>query len=133
MASPSQIEKGNMRPDEDRQQISTVQEPYIHSSGLPNALYILSFAPPVPSLIRQPAKFFSHPLVLYTIGGLAALVAGLGLPAFDIVTGYWTNGIKDRSAPPEALIARGSQAGWIMTMVGAVFVLAYGTFVVCCK
>jgi ATP-binding cassette subfamily B (MDR/TAP) protein 1 len=104
-----------------------------HTSSLPNALYILSFAPPVPSPFRRPRAFISHPYILYTVGTLAAMVAGVGLPAFDIVFGYWTNGIANLGTPPSAIKARGNEAGWIMTIVGVVTVICFSTFLTCCE
>jgi ATP-binding cassette subfamily B (MDR/TAP) protein 1 len=103
-----------------------------HRSDLPNALYIFSFAPPVPPISR-PKEFFDHPIVLYTIGTIAALAAGVGLPAFDIVTGVWTDGITPADATDAQIVGAGQQAGWIMTMVGVIFLLCFGTFLYCCK
>jgi len=104
-----------------------------HVSTLPNYLYILSFSPPVPSPFRSPGKFINNPRVLYFIGTIGAMVAGVGLPAFDIVSGYWTNGIQDDSIPYDDVVARGSSAGWIMTMVGVVYLLAFTLFLTCCE
>jgi hypothetical protein len=104
-----------------------------HISSLPNYLYILSFSPPVPSPFRSPGEFINNPRVLYFIGTIGAMIAGVGLPAFDIVSGYWTNGIQDDSIPYDDVIARGSSAGWIMTMVGVVYLFAFTAFLTCCK
>ena len=104
-----------------------------HVSSLPNYLYILSFSPPVPSPFRSPGKFINNPRVLYFIGTIGAMIAGCGLPAFDIVSGYWTNGIQSDSIPPDDINARGSSAGWIMTMVGVVYLLAFTLFLTCCE
>ncbi|WRT65273.1 uncharacterized protein IL334_002216 [Kwoniella shivajii] len=100
-----------------------------HTSGLPNALYILSFAPPCPSLFRDPRGFIHHPFVLYGIGTICALIAGVSLPAFDIVTGYWTNGIN--SSDTSLITSRGSETGWIMTIVGVVTLISFATFITC--
>ena len=104
-----------------------------HRSSLPNSLYILSFAAPVPSPLRQPRKFITHPYVLYTIGTIAALLGGLGLPAFDITFGYWTNGIRHADSAPSAILARGEHAGLIMTLVGIAVVVLVTTFLTCCE
>jgi ATP-binding cassette subfamily B (MDR/TAP) protein 1 len=80
-----------------------------HRSTLPNALYIFSFAPPVPPISR-PKEFFDHPIVLYSIGTIAALAAGVGLPALDIVTGVWTDGITPADATDAEIVGAGQQA-----------------------
>lgn len=103
-----------------------------HRSDLPNALYIFSFAPPIPPISR-PREFFDHPIVLYTIGTIAAAAAGVGLPAFDIVTGVWTDKITPADATDSELVGAGQQAGWIMTVVGVGFVLCFGIFLYCCE
>jgi hypothetical protein len=103
-----------------------------HRSKLPNSLYIFSFAPPVPPISR-PKEFFDHPIVLYVIGTIAALAAGVGLPAFDIITGVWTDGITATNATDSDIVAAGSQAGWLMTVVGVAFFAAFGIFLYCCE
>ena len=103
-----------------------------HRSDLPDALYIFSFAPALPP-ISKPREFFDHPIVLYTIGTIAAAAAGVGLPAFDIVTGVWTDGITPLDATDSEIVGAGQQAGWIMTVVGVAFVLCFGIFLYCCK
>jgi ATP-binding cassette subfamily B (MDR/TAP) protein 1 len=103
-----------------------------HRSTLPNALYIFSFAPPVPPISR-PKEFFDHPIVLYSIGTIAALAAGVGLPALDIVTGVWTDGITPADATDAEIVGAGQQAGWILTMVGVIFIMCFGLFLYCCE
>lgn len=102
-----------------------------HTSPLPNLLYILSFAPPLPALHRHPRDFFLHPYTLYTVGVIAACISGVGLPAFDIVFGYWTNGVSSDNAG--TIQSRGDSSGLIMTLVGVVFVCTTGLFLVCCR
>jgi ATP-binding cassette subfamily B (MDR/TAP) protein 1 len=103
-----------------------------HRSSLPNYLYIFSFAPPVPPISR-PKEFFDHPIVLYVIGTIAALISGVGLPAFDIVTGVWTNDITAEDATYSDIVGAGSQAGWIMAIIGVVFCATFGIFLYCCE
>ena len=103
-----------------------------HRSDLPDWLYVLSFAPPLPP-ISKPREYFDHPIVLYAIGTLAALAAGCGLPAFDIVTGVWTDGITPPDATDSEIVGAGEQAGRIMTVVGVGFVLTFGIFLYCCE
>jgi ATP-binding cassette subfamily B (MDR/TAP) protein 1 len=101
-----------------------------HKSNLPPSLYILSFAP-LPVLIRQPREFALHPYTLYLIGTISACIAGVGLPAFDIIFGYWTNGVN--SGIPSIINNRGSIAGIIATCIGVVFVTSVSIFLVTCK
>jgi ATP-binding cassette subfamily B (MDR/TAP) protein 1 len=103
-----------------------------HRSTLPNSLYVFSFAPPIPP-ISQPKEFFDHPIILYVIGTIAALIAGVALPAFDIITGVWTNDITAAGATDSQIIAGGSKAGWIMAVVGFVFFGLFGLFLYCCE
>lgn len=103
-----------------------------HRSTLPDSLYIFSFAPPLPPISR-PREFLDHPIVLYAIGTIAAAAAGVGLPAFDIITGVWTDGITPLDATDSEIVGAGQQAGWIMTVVGVAFVLTFGTFLYCCE
>lgn len=102
-----------------------------HTSPLPNLFYILSFAPPLPALHRHPRDFALHPYTLYTVGIISACVSGVGLPAFDIVFGYWTNGVSSENAG--TIQSRGDSSGLIMTLVGIVFICTTGLFLVCCK
>jgi ATP-binding cassette subfamily B (MDR/TAP) protein 1 len=104
-----------------------------HSSRLPNSLYILSFAPSYPSPIRQFTVFIQHPHVLYAIGTTAAFAAGVGLPAFDMIFGWWSNGIRGIDASPESILHAGSNAGWVTTVVGVVFTCLFAIFVICCE
>lgn len=125
MDRPSVLEEGH--------HVDPLRAPLVpHRSNLPNYLYIFSFAPPVPPISR-PREFFDHPIVLYTIGTIAAAASGVGLPAFDIVTGVWTDGITADNASYSAITGAGSQAGWIMTLVGVVFFATFGIFLYCCK
>lgn len=103
-----------------------------HRSSFSDALYIFSFAPPLPP-ISKPREFFDHPIVLYCIGTVAAAAAGVGLPAFDIITGVWTDGITPQDATGSEVVGAGQQAGWLMTVVGVSFVLCFGTFLYCCE
>lgn len=126
MEHAAQIEKG------------VYTDPYLtelapHESKLPNFLYILSFAPLVPSPFRKPRAFISHPYTLYILGTLAAMVAGVGLPAFDIVFGYWTNGISRVGTSSQDIQSRGNTAGWIMTMIGVVTIACFSAFLTCCE
>jgi hypothetical protein len=102
-------------------------------SKLPGPLYILSFAPPFPRITQNPLGTLTHPYTLYIIGILAALVAGVGLPAFDIIYGYWTTGITNSYDSNEAIASRGQHAGWLMTIVGFVTLGSFIAFLGCCK
>ncbi|KAK8858969.1 hypothetical protein IAR55_003201 [Kwoniella newhampshirensis] len=100
-----------------------------HRSTLPNALYILSFAPPLPSLIRDPSGFSGHPFILYGVGTLCATICGVSLPAFDMMFGYWTNGVN--STDRSIVMARGNECGWLMLMIGLVTWLTFAIFQYC--
>jgi ATP-binding cassette subfamily B (MDR/TAP) protein 1 len=104
-----------------------------HTSSLPTFFYILSFSPPIPSPFRKPREFIHNPKILYMVGTVAACIAGVGLPAFDIVTGWWTNYVNRDGIPSELVLTRGSQAGWIMTIIGVVYILAFTLFMTCCE
>jgi len=109
-----------------------------HTSNLPNWLYILSFAPACPNPFRSPIDFISHPYILSVLGLITAILAGVALPAMDYIFGYWTNGIGNggsagREASPSDIIARGSQAGWITTIFGVVYIASFAIFVICCE
>jgi ATP-binding cassette subfamily B (MDR/TAP) protein 1 len=103
-----------------------------HTSSLPNFLYFLSFAPPIPAVWRDPAGFFTHPWVLYALAIPGAIVSGVALPAFDIVLGYWSQVIQDPASAPGAITDRGNEAGWIMAIIAAAFILGYAAMFVCC-
>jgi hypothetical protein len=125
MDRPTVLEEGH--------HVDPLRAPLVpHRSRLPNYLYIFSFAPPVPPISR-PKEFFDHPIVLYVIGTIAAAASGVGLPAFDIVTGIWTDGITADNASYSDITGAGSQAGWIMTVVGVAFFATFGIFLYCCK
>ena len=124
-STPSSIEKG----EPDRQRY--ILQP--HTSTLPTWLYILSFAPPLPSPWRKPKEFVNNPKFLYFVGTIGACIAGVGLPAFDIVTGWWTNYVKDDRNPPGLILRRGEQAGYIMAIIGVVYLFAFTLMNVCCK
>jgi len=102
-------------------------------SRLPGPLWILSFAPPFPRISRDPVGAITHPYTLYVIGILTALIAGVGLPAFDILYGYWTTGITDYGSTNDAIYARGQHAGWLMTVVAFVTLFSYIAFLSCCE
>lgn len=108
-----------------------------HTSNLPDWLYILSFAPPCPHLFRSPKRFFAHPHVLYALGTIFSLLSGAGLPAFDILFGYWTNGIglgpgeSDESG--SSIIVNASRSAWMTTAVSVIFIPSYACFRICCK
>jgi ATP-binding cassette subfamily B (MDR/TAP) protein 1 len=124
-SSPSETEQGGLEPDSQTQLSS-------HSSRLPNLLYILSFAPSYPSILCQFPNFIQHPRVLYTTGTIAALLAEVGLPAYDMIFGWWSNGIRAISSGPESIARPGSNAGWVMTIIGVAFTCTFTTFVICC-
>jgi hypothetical protein len=102
-------------------------------SKLPGPLYILSFAPPFPRITQKPIGAITHPYTLYAVGILTALIAGVGLPAFDIIYGYWTTGITNSYDSNEAIASRGQHAGWLMTIVGVVTLGSFIAFLGCCK
>ncbi|EPQ28417.1 uncharacterized protein PFL1_04244 [Pseudozyma flocculosa PF-1] len=89
-----------------------------HSSRLPDFLYLLSFCPPLPSPISQPRAFCAHPGVLYFVGLLSALIAGLGMPSLDLLYGIYTNRITPADATSQDIVDGGSFVGWVITVCG---------------
>jgi hypothetical protein len=106
-----------------------------HRSKLPLALYLLSFGPPFHPRSADVTwrDILSHPYVLYAIGTLAALPAGLTRPALNLIYGYWTTGVTAKGAKPGDITARGDQVGWILVMIAVVMMLCSWTFVACCE
>ncbi|GHJ89384.1 hypothetical protein NliqN6_5786 [Naganishia liquefaciens] len=108
-----------------------------HRSKLPLSLYLLSFAPPIRGERKDGVRktswreFFSHPYVLYTLGTLAALPAGLAFPALDLLYGYWTTGVTALDASQDHITGRGDQVGWIMTVVGFLILFLTWAFSLC--
>ncbi|KAN0061083.1 hypothetical protein ACQY0O_006818 [Thecaphora frezii] len=102
-----------------------------HRSRLPDFLYLLSFCPPLPSPVRQPRAFISHPGVLYFTGFCSALVAGLGMPSLDLLYGIYTDRITPDAATPSQIRDSGSYIGWIMAVVGIGELLFAWLFLAC--
>jgi hypothetical protein len=113
--------------DPDRDPLQT------HKTRLPTWLYPLSFCPPVPSPWRHPVLFMKHPLPLYALGIVSALVAGACLPASGIVYGWWTNGVTATNGSSESKLERSREAGWIMTVIGIAAFLFSWLFLFCCE
>lgn len=61
------------------------------------------------------------------------IISGVGLPAFDIVLGYWSQVIRAPGAEYDAIIDRGSEAGWLMAIIGAAFIVGFAVMFVCCE
>ena len=102
-----------------------------HTSRLPNFLYILSFAPPCPSLFRDPRGFLHHPHVLYSIGTVSSLVAGVGFPAWDILVSYFINGISTAGESASSIQSAGDRSAWLITLVGILFLLFFALSQTC--
>jgi ATP-binding cassette subfamily B (MDR/TAP) protein 1 len=118
----------------------SLNRPYIRptrrgltKSRLRGPFYLLSFAPSFPAPLQNYRAALAHPYTLYAIGTIAAIVAGIGLPAFDLLYGYWTNGITAAGAEPSAINSRGSQTGWLMAIVAVVTLTSFVIFLGCCK
>lgn len=62
-----------------------------HSSKSSLFFYYFSFCPPFPPL-GKPREVLQHPLTLYFLGIICAVLAGLAFPALDLLYGIWTNG-----------------------------------------
>ncbi|SJX62150.1 related to multidrug resistance protein 1 [Sporisorium reilianum f. sp. reilianum] len=89
-----------------------------HRTRLPNSLYLFSFCPPVPSLLASPRAFLRHPGVLYAIGFVSAIVAGVVMPGFDLLYGHWSNKVTPASASPQSIRSSSSYVAWITTILG---------------
>jgi hypothetical protein len=106
---------------------------YGHQSALPDFLYPLSFAGPLPPIWSSPKLFFSHPWVLYTIGAVGVMIASLGWPLFLFVVGRWMNGITDLSKTTQEREDTGSDAAiWMLGPLLGAFFGSYLWFQ-CCK
>ncbi|KAJ9101252.1 hypothetical protein QFC21_003471 [Naganishia friedmannii] len=92
-----------------------------HKSNLPLSLYLLSFAPPLRQKRQAGAppsswkETMAHPYVLYTLGTLAAIPAGLAFPALDMLYGYWTTGVTASTANGDVITGRVSSASYHLT------------------
>jgi hypothetical protein len=113
---------------------SSYQDIRPHHSELPLALYLLSFAPPFRPLAPNVTwkESLSHPYLLYGVGMIAAILAGIAEPAMNVVYGHWTTGVTDKAAGRGELKASGAQAGWLLVIIGTVTVLCGCTFLACC-
>ncbi|KAJ1025573.1 hypothetical protein NDA18_003916 [Ustilago nuda] len=97
-----------------------------HRTSLPTFLYLFSFCPALPSPFTSPRAFCQHPGVLYVVGFFAAVLAGCGMPALDLLYGYYTNRVTPGSASPEAIRDASSYVSWLVTIVGfCEFLLAW--------
>lgn len=133
MASPRKDvdEAEVISPCRSRGDIVDVTQLRPHRSRLPTFFYLLSFAPPCPAIWRDPRGFVTHPLVLYAIGFVTALAAGVSMPSLDLLYGYWTNGITPGSSTSSGILARSSQVAWIMTVIGVVSLGLNWLFLTC--
>lgn len=105
-----------------------------HRSSLPDFFYLLSFAPPLPSLFKQPRAFFRHPIILYAIGFVTAIFSGFAsFPVLDLLYGlYWSNGIS-YAATPAVIREKSNFPAIIAIVTAAVLLLASWVFQVCCE
>ncbi|WFD42850.1 ABC-type xenobiotic transporter [Malassezia psittaci] len=99
-----------------------------HRSRLSGLLYLYSFAPPLPSLLRSPGAFFRHPVVLHVVGLVCATLAGAGLSSIDLLYGYWTNAVKtDQYSNPSHGQHRSDFLAWVNVVIGVfVFFTSWG-------
>ncbi|UZJ53081.1 hypothetical protein CBS101457_002401 [Exobasidium rhododendri] len=103
-----------------------------HSSSLPIFFYLLSFAPPIDSPLRSPRAFFFHPIILYIIGTIAAIIGGFAsFPILDLVYGlYWSNRITEGAAPP-AIRHASDFAAIILIVTAALCLIMTWIFQIC--
>jgi hypothetical protein len=105
-----------------------------HRSLLPVPLYLLSFAEPSHPNTKSPWQDrFTHPYILYALGTLAAIPAGLAFPAMDMLYGHWTTGVTKEGVMEEEIRRTGSQMGWVTTVVGVGVLFFAWVFPICCK
>lgn len=102
-----------------------------HRTRLPTFFYLFSFCPPLPSPTKSPRAFFRHPGVLYAIGFVAALLAGCGMPALDLLYGIYTNRVTPGSSSPQDIHDAASYIGWVCTIVGFCEFLLAWLFLAC--
>lgn len=89
-----------------------------HRSALPNSLYLLSFAEPLPTPWRSPWKFVTHPYVCYAVGVVCALASGAPIAAIDIIYGYWTQNATHNVDNLEPAMPYNNRLAWITVTVG---------------
>ncbi len=102
-----------------------------HRTRLPTFFYLFSFCPAVPSPFTSPSAFARHPGVLYLVGFAAALLAGCGMPALDLLYGIYTNRVTPGAASPQDIRDASSYIGWVVTIVGVGEFLLAWLFLAC--
>lgn len=113
---------------------SSFQEIRSHHSGIPLPLRSTSspsLRPFAPCTKHHMERKFVAPvssLRRYGIGIIAAMLSGFKKLARNVVYGHWTTGVTDKEAGRDELIASGSQAGWLLVVVGTITVLCGCTF-----
>lgn len=112
---------------------TTGKKKYGHQSALPDFLYPLSFAGPLPPFWISPKRFFSHPWVLYSVGVIGVTIASLGWPLLHFVIGHWMNGITNLSKTTQEREDAGSDAA--IWMLGPLLGAFFGNYLwfQCCK
>lgn len=96
-----------------------------HTSNSSTFFYFLTFAPPIPNLIKQPKAFIRHPYILYGFGSLFAILAGFSsFPVLDLIYGlYWSNRIAYDADPKQ--IRDASDFAGIILLCAAIGCLSF--------
>ncbi len=112
-----------------------------HVSSYWTFFYLLSFGSssaaspyPLPSLLHTPKGFFQHPWVLYGLGLIAAIIAGLGMVSLDLVYGIYWSATLTRPDPTYNLIRQVSNtAAGIIALCGIGQCIGTWLFLTCCE
>lgn len=104
-------------------------------SRLPLAFYLLSFALPFRSRFSDPAwrDTMSHSYALYAVGLFAAVLAGAGMPALNLLSAYWYNGMLAEGTTPNELKGRGAQVAWIYAITAVFMGVSHFAFLAFCE
>jgi hypothetical protein len=128
--SQEKVAKEQHGPDESSGQTKQV---FGHQSTLPDILYPLSFVGPLTPLWVSPSQFFSHPLVLYSIGFVGVMVSAACLPVFEYIIGLWLNGITNLSKTAEQRKQVGTDSAYYM--LAPMLAVLFGSYTrfACCQ
>ena len=101
-----------------------------HKSSLPDLLYYVSFAPPLPSPLMKPWQFLKHPYTCYVLGIFFGLSSGVCIGAIDIVYGYWTQNTTHHVDNLQPAMHYNDMLAWVSVIIGAYSFISNWLFLV---